>query len=137
MQQIVDTKKVTIPHTNLTSLTGMLLQTQTQHQQKLMGTKQLMSPIGHIVDIVRLYLEFLEESPKTRSLQRVDRLFLFIYFGRFLIRAYICCQKLYNHKNEIDQVQVHTNSTCFSVIFNKWSVEVFPERGSCFMRIQQ
>ena len=34
-----------------------------------------MSPLGHIVDMVRLDLEFLEDSIKTRSSQRFGRLF--------------------------------------------------------------
>ena len=37
-------------------------------------------------------------------------------------------------RNMIGQLQVPNNSTNFSVIFCKWSVEVCPVRGSCFMR---
>ena len=75
MQRIVDTNKVTFPHKKLTSLRRIFLQTPIQLQQKMMIIKWLMSTIGNIVDMVRLDLEFVEESPKTGSWKRVVRLF--------------------------------------------------------------
>ena len=62
MQQRVNINKVTTPHTNFTSLTSIWLQKLTQYQKKMTIIKLMMSPLGHIVDIVRLGLEFVEES---------------------------------------------------------------------------
>ena len=75
MQKRVETKKVTTPCKKLTPLTRLWLQTLTQYQRKLMRIKLLMLPLGHIVDMVRMDMEFVEDSLKARGLQRVVRLF--------------------------------------------------------------
>ena len=75
VQKIVDTKKVKTLRTTFTSLTRLWLQKLTQYEKNMIRIKWLMSPLGHIVDILRLDLEFVEDSIKTRSLQRVVRLF--------------------------------------------------------------
>ena len=136
MQQRVETKKVTTLHKNMTSLTRLWLQTLTQYQQNLMRIKQLVSTLGHIVDVVRLDLEFVEDSLKTRGLQRVVRLLcVWILEGYKFVRTFIATRSIIT-RNRVGQLQVHTNSTYFSVIFWKWSVEVCPERGRCLMRSQ-
>ena len=66
IQQIVETKKVATPRKNLNSLTRLWFQTLTQYQKKLTRIKLLMIHIGHIVDMVRLDMEFVEDSIKTR-----------------------------------------------------------------------
>ena len=96
-----------------------------------------MSPLGHIVDMARLDLEFLESSPKKRSLQRVGILFcVWILEGYESVRTCITISSI-TTKNIVVQLQFHTNSTYFNVIFWKWSMEVCPEIGSYFMVIQE
>ena len=137
MQKIVETKKVMIPHTSLTPLTRLWLQTPTQYQRKLMIIKLLMIPLGHILDMVRLNLEFVEDYPRTRSFQRVGILFC-VWMLEGYKSVHTCITTSYTTKrNRVGQLQGHTNSTYFSVIFCKWSVEVCTERGSYFMIIQQ
>ena len=58
--------------------------------------------------------------------------------GRFIICAYMHRHNICNHnKQGWSAAGPYTHSTYFSVIFWKWSVEVYPEIGSCFMRSQQ
>ena len=75
-----------------------------------------MSPFGHIVDIVRLDLEFVEESLKTLSLKRVGRLLcVWMLKGSEYVRT--CITKIsITTINRIGQMQVHKNSTYFSVL---------------------
>ena len=128
MHKIVETKNVMTSHTNLTYITSLWLQTLTQYQIKLMRIKWLMSPIGHIVDMVRPDLEFVEDSPKTRILKRVGRLFcVWILEGSESLCTLISTSSI-TKINRVGQLQVHTNSTYLSVIFWKWSVDVFTER---------
>ena len=137
MQRRVETKKVMILRKNLTSLTRLWLQTPTQYQQYLMRIKWLMSPLGHFVDMVRLDLEFVEDSLKTRILQRVGRLFcVWIMEGSKSVRICITTSST-TTRNTVGQLQGYTNSTYFIVFFCKLSVEVCPARGNCFMRSQQ
>ena len=58
MHKRVEIKKVTTPRKNLTSITRLWLLTLTQYQKKMMRVKLLMSPLGHIVDMVSLDMEF-------------------------------------------------------------------------------
>ena len=128
MHKIVETKNVMTSHTNLTYITSLWLQTLTQYQIKLMRIKWLMSPIGHIVDMVRPDLEFVEDSSKTRILKRVGRLFcVWILEGSESLCTLISTSSI-TKINRVGQLQVHTNSTYLSVIFWKWSVDVFTER---------
>ena len=70
-----------------------------------------MSPLGHIVDMVRLDLEFVEEYLKTRSLQRVGRLFCVLMLeGSKYVRTCIVTNSI-TTRNRVVQLQVHTNST--------------------------
>ena len=100
----------------MTPLTRLWLQSQTQYQQKRMVIKWLMSPIGHIVDMVRLDMEFVEDFTKTRSLQRVGRMLcVWILEGYKYVRTCITTSSI-TTINKVGQMQVHTNSTYFSVL---------------------
>ena len=49
-----------------------------------------MSPLGQIVDIVRMDMEFVEDSPRTRLLQRMGKLFcLWVMEVLESVRTYI------------------------------------------------
>ena len=61
MQRRVDTKKVITLSTKLNSLKRLWLQTPTKYQQNMMIIKLLMNTLGHIMDMVRLDLEFMED----------------------------------------------------------------------------
>ena len=102
-----------------------------------MRIKWLMITLGYIVDMARLGLEFMEDSLKTRSLQRVGRLFyVSMLEGSKSVRTCIATRSI-TKRNRVGQLQVNTNSTHFSVLSWKWSVELCPERGICLMIIQQ
>ena len=76
----------------------------------------MMIPLGHIMDIVRLDLEFVEDSLKKRSLQRVGRLLcVWIMEGYKSVRTYITTISI-TTRNIFGHMQVHTNSTYFIVL---------------------
>ena len=136
VQKIVDNKKVKTLRTTFTSLTRLWLQKLTQYEKNMIRIKWLMSPIGHIVDMVRPDLEFVEDSPKTRILKRVGRLFcVWILEGSESLCTLISTSSI-TKINRVGQLQVHTESTYFSVLCFKCSVEVCQSIGSYFMIIQ-
>ena len=59
-----------------------------------------MIPLGHIVVMVSLDLEFVEDSLKIYIFEKGGQTVLCVDAGRFLIRAYIHCHKLYNQKRQ-------------------------------------
>ena len=70
-----------------------------------------MSPLGHIVDMVRLDLEFVEDSLKIRGLERVVRMFCVCMLeGSKSVYTCIATSSI-TTRNMVNQLQVHTNNT--------------------------
>ena len=78
-----------------------------------------MSPLGRIVDMVRLDLEFVEDYPKTRIFQSVGKPFcVWILEVSKSVRTCIAIRYT-TTRNSLGHVQGHTSYTKFSVIFWK------------------
>ena len=87
-----------------------------QYQQKLTRMKWLMIPIDHIVDMVRLDLQFVEDFLNTIILKRLGRLFcVWMLEGSESVRTFVVTSSI-TTRNRVGQLKVHTKSTYVSVI---------------------
>ena len=72
--------------------------------------------LDHIVDMVRLELEFVEDSPKTISLKRVRRLFcVWMLKGSEFVGTCITTSSK-TTRNRVGNMKGTKNSTKFSVL---------------------